>query len=642
MAHSAARPKPQAGGAFWVMMGLVSAAVVACLWVVDYLPTNDGPQHILAGHLENHYSDPGTVFASHLEPTLQFASRGFSTLFVPLEAIMEWRPALRVTLSIILLANLWGFVALLFALTPDRRFLAPLGALFVLSWPLYMGFYAFLAGTAVGLMVIAAALSSNAPDGVRPGLPTPLRRVLLAAGLVVQACAHVFTAVLSGFVVALLLVARAPKGRGGIEVLRVAAMGSPAMVILLLSVRDQPGLARMAFSSELEWSPLHAWFTELPHLMSPGPAVRGWLCVALVFAALLMAAVRWRRGQLRPDEGALTLAAAVLVLLGLFAPINIPGWQFFQPRFFPLGSLLALALLPAEQVTSPRARELAMAATGAAAVSSLLLSARLHRRLAAGCAEALSGLDAPIRRTFVDMPVVLDAACGVAGDPTESEVPFLHPLQHAGALYAVAEGGTSAYTMEGSSSVHAFRIREDSPFRAPAPSVKEYWGILASDAFVNDKVLRKRVLTELATYGSAYESIILFGARPEDETSWIARGYVADFQNRSLLLAHFQGCALSLSVPAEAASRKPHVQFGVWPVPVAARELVVATPPPGVEIVSLKLNHLLCGEVWLRVYWDNDGSGSYSNGDSICRGADEMGRLRLDLSGDGQAITCSP
>ena len=37
---------------------VLSAALLAALWAVDYLPTNDGPNHILQGYLEVYLDAP--------------------------------------------------------------------------------------------------------------------------------------------------------------------------------------------------------------------------------------------------------------------------------------------------------------------------------------------------------------------------------------------------------------------------------------------------------------------------------------------------------------------------------------------------------------------------------------------------------
>ena len=53
-------PPMKRESAEWLAGMLVaSVGLVWCLWVVPYIPTHDGPQHILSAHIENHYSNPG-------------------------------------------------------------------------------------------------------------------------------------------------------------------------------------------------------------------------------------------------------------------------------------------------------------------------------------------------------------------------------------------------------------------------------------------------------------------------------------------------------------------------------------------------------------------------------------------------------
>ena len=41
----------------------LSALLVGTMWVVPYLPTNDGPEWIFATHAENHYADLAAPYA---------------------------------------------------------------------------------------------------------------------------------------------------------------------------------------------------------------------------------------------------------------------------------------------------------------------------------------------------------------------------------------------------------------------------------------------------------------------------------------------------------------------------------------------------------------------------------------------------
>lgn len=64
----------------------LSALLVGSLWIVPYLPTNDGPEWVFASHIENHYSDPDARYPLVYAPALQFAGRGFTVLYDPFES----------------------------------------------------------------------------------------------------------------------------------------------------------------------------------------------------------------------------------------------------------------------------------------------------------------------------------------------------------------------------------------------------------------------------------------------------------------------------------------------------------------------------------------------------------------------------
>ena len=47
---------------------VLGALLVRSLFAVPYLPTNDGPEHVMASHMEDHFADPGTLYADRLRP----------------------------------------------------------------------------------------------------------------------------------------------------------------------------------------------------------------------------------------------------------------------------------------------------------------------------------------------------------------------------------------------------------------------------------------------------------------------------------------------------------------------------------------------------------------------------------------------
>lgn len=614
--------------AFGAGMVLLSAMLVWSVCVVPYLPTNDGPQNILSAHIENHFSDPGTIYRDQLQPAPQFAYKGFAAIFAPLEAALGWRDGLRVTLSLAVLGTAWASAAVILAIERQRRFVAFLSFPLALTWPLYMGFFAFVIGTAIGLGILAYALS--------PSSVAPKKRVLLSLLLLVEAVAHLFTAALTGLVVSLVFVARAERGKRLTEAGKCAIMGIPAAAILALATRYPAPSAAFSEYLRIPWTESIRW---LNRVVLPGPPGRATIALCVMVFALVGAGWRARTRSLTPNESALAIASVGLLFLGVFSPLNMSGWQLFSPRFLALAAFLALALVPAERLVSRPARAaLALTAFSAAALS-MATTAAFHRRMAAGCADAIAGLSAPIRRRALQLPITLQRTCGVSSDERESEVPFSAPLLHIGALYAVVEGGSIPYLFAGSPSVHAFTFRTDGTVLPPAPAIEAYWPIVDTPAFDADLGLRKKVLTGLAAYGMRYEGIIVAGARPTDLAELAERGYVTDWQQGFMLLAHFASCKADLVFSSEDAAMKPRVEVGMEPEPVPLVDMVVSAPIPDGNLSHAKLSRLPCGEAWLRVTWPSE-PGRPSEG-RRCANADRDGRIRATLTRKSATVTCS-
>jgi len=129
---------------FGAATAIGSLAVALVISSVPYLPTNDGPQHVLGAVVQKAFSEPGTPYSAVLEPLPAFAERGFSIVFVPLLEIVSWRVALSLTLIVVALSGAWGFVALACALAKRRSPWALLGFALAFPWTFYMGFLPFV------------------------------------------------------------------------------------------------------------------------------------------------------------------------------------------------------------------------------------------------------------------------------------------------------------------------------------------------------------------------------------------------------------------------------------------------------------------------------------------------------------------
>ena len=606
---------------------MLSLLLGGSLLAVPYLPTNDGPEHVLATHIEAHYGDPGSIYADTLVPTTEYAAHGFSLLFGPLSDVLGWQRGLQVALVVIVLASAWGFALLVRAVDPGRLGIAFLGFPLALSWELYMGFFPFAVGSALGLFVLALVL--RWPE------PTRGKRIVLAFLLLLQAVCHVFTAVLTGVVLLVVMVARSPRGARFRELAKVALMGAPAALVLVASVALGGSLTKTPFSEAFVPLPFRVTLGVLPRIVSPGPWWRALVVTALTVAAVGIAGAKLASRRARSEDGALLGAGVALILLSILCPLHVPGWQFFSPRFVALAVLLSLAAVPLEQL-APRHRRWISVSLFALSAASLLVSRGLHRRLAASSRDALAGLSSGVKREAFWLPVTLAPEGALPFDPTESEVPFLSPLRHLPSLYAVALGGLTPYTFANNAATYPFVVRQGGRKPPPIPAAETYAPEIESDRFDRDAAFRRRVEDELATYGMFYEGVLVTGARPADLDLWRARGYATDWANDSVLIGRFVPCSLDVSVPTGGAI--PRLDVGVGGQTIFRDE----SPSPTIDgegVSHLTLARAPCGDVWVRPHWDatrQDGTAVRA----FCNNADATGAIASTLTRTSGAVRC--
>ena len=331
--------------AFWLCSGALSAMLVASVWL-PYLPTNDGPEGVFAAHVLNHYDDPASaVLRAQLVPSWQFAARGFTLLFRPLELMLGWQAGLRVALALILLVTAWGYVALVHALEPRRWALSLLGFPLALTWPLYMGFFAFAIGSAMGLVTLAVVVESE-PRNAR-------RWALVALLLFAQAVAHVFSAAVTGVLILGVTLFRSPRRDRLTRAVHVAVAGLPAAGILVASALTRaPG--QVAIAGTFLYPPMRETLALLPRFLSPGPEARALVVMSLVmvFAVVALASAPRARDV---DRAFIILGVSLLVLSRSRCQETSPAGSSCRRAFSPTGALLVVATCPVERLAS-RAR----------------------------------------------------------------------------------------------------------------------------------------------------------------------------------------------------------------------------------------------------------------------------------------------
>lgn len=601
-------------------MAIGSVAVALVIVAVPYLPTNDGPQHVLSGVLQKTFAEPGAPYSRFLEPLPEFAERGFSIVFVPLLELVAWRAALQITLVVMALSGAWAFAWLACALSRQRTPWALLGFALAFPWTFYMGFLPFVFASNVGLAIVAYVVGREEQRRIH--------LVVLSAMLLVDAVLHIGAAVTTGVVVLIVLLFRAPTGQrlraGGTAVL----VGLPALAVLGAVVLSP---SPVKTGDLWVWVPRLQWLAELPRYAFPGAMLRALAGCAFVTLGLALGIRRARRREASRTELAVLVAAMIFIAIAVLGPLDLPGWQRVAPRFAGLGVPLAVALLT--RLWSTRSPRIVLAAMITITGLSLLFTYQLHRRLARGCEPALAGLTRDVDLSGFTLPMPLDPFCGVPADARASEVPNLAPLFHVGALYAVARGGLTPYMFGGSPAVHAFRFRQDAAKNGapPRPPPPLYLALEGEDART-DPAKREYLIARFAEYGRSYDHLLVVGAREGELARILARGYDADWQTESAMIAHRRDCNLEVIVEAKD-SRRVIVEFGQRP----AGGVIYAVPAEDPEELESGMRRVItpeagCGPVWVRGYIDRDGSGTASPGDSFCAGAGRDGRLDIDVS----------
>ena len=602
---------------------VLSMLLMGAIYAVPYLPTNDGPEWVYLAHVQNHMGDPHTPYAAEYTPALQFASRGFVTVYRPVEAWLGWERGLQLALGLVVLGAAWGFVALVDACDPRRGALGFLGFPLALSWHLYMGFWAFVVGSALGLFILALA--------VRVPQPSWRMRGALSLLLLVQAVSHVFSAVLTGGVLLCLVLARASAGRRLRELGAIVLVGLPASAVLAASfVVSQGQAALMLTRTGTEWLPLGRALAILPQTIAPGPFVRALALLVGLAGATLLAAWRARQGSTDPRDRGLAVAGLVLLLLGTLAPLEVPGWSFFSQRFLPAGMALVIAVIPLERLVGMRQRVVAMALFVASA-GYLAVSFPWHQRLAGCVTDALAGLAAPVHRTTRQLPVplaVAERSLDVAAD-----VPMLRPLLHMGALYAVAFGGVVPSVFTVNSSVHPL-LRQPHPGEPDWVGTPErFWGAVASPRFAGDVAYRHAVEDALASLGIYYQGVVLLGAEPDDVALWSRRGYVLDESVGETFVGHFKPCHLDVAVHDAATDATPSldVRVGSYQLVTDAR----TAPRMGTDgVTHFEIAAAPCGDVTVIARSTKDSNAPF------CRNADEAGALHATLTRSSGEVLC--
>jgi hypothetical protein len=601
----------------------LAAAMIDSLCIVDYVPTSDGPNHILSGWLSAHLHDAGTGYDAFVEPGGLLSAFAFHGVFSALLRVLPWRDALRVTLAAGALLWAAGFASVVTALRRERAIVGLFGFATALSWAFYMGLFSYWMTLGLDLLVLGFVL--------RRPMPTLRDRLVVALALVLAMAGHSFAGMLLGLALGIVALVRpGPRGRLR-EVGALALASAPSLGLAYASAHaatrfvDAP--AGPTGVLHPTWLPWRDRLDILWQCFTGGPAWRGLVPLAAAVVGIGWLVIRARRGRASREEVAAFAIAVVMLVAVLVAPIHLGNlWQDLSPRFLPLGASLGIALLPIEELVRPVDRSLAAGAIGLFALASTVWSWVHHASLSLRSADAMALLAAPIRRSGARLPIILA--------PPEGSVSQVDENALLGDLVVLEQGGMTPYLYATRRGVHPIVWRRPrSELFPPYPSV--FYGQVVRAADTDPSLAPRPVqLASLARTGARFEDVILWG-RPADVAAFEARGYVADVKRGGAAILRYSPCGLTVEVdtgdPGPLATPLV-VEYGWAPLVEAAGARIF---PKGTSLpegkAQARFDEAPCGPAWVRAFLDDDGSGDLGRGEASCAGADDAGRVAARL-----------
>jgi hypothetical protein len=215
-------------------------------------------------------------------------------------------------------------------------------------------------------------------------------------------------------------------------------------------------------------------------------------------------------------------------------------------RFLPLGVTALVVLVPLERVRGAGRQRAIGCALALWAFAATGWAWQHHQELQRRIAPALAGLEAPIARDGLRLPIVLDPYLG-ALPPAQAEVPYVVPALNLGALYAASQGGVVPYSFTLNPVLHHALRRDEAWAAVPGAVDRRYAIDLTYSALSGNARFRRAVLSYIAARATLYQDVILWG-RPEDTQQLQDMGYRLDYAADGLALARFEGCPLTVRV----------------------------------------------------------------------------------------------
>jgi hypothetical protein len=545
-----------------VLAVVLATAIAWSILCVEFLPSNDGPQHAFVGHVESHFLDEGAgwpaVYALNSPPT----SNGYVDLFVLLEPLFGLNRAHQVTITTIVLLWAIGWFFWLRGEAGRGTFVPLLAFPCALQWALWIGIYPFLFSSA--LIPIALIIRR------RWALSVPLGLVLSLL-LVAMARVHVFGAALCGVVLIGVCLAEQRLLR---SIAWTVVVGAPAF-LYALSVSAN---STMKSTAGAAWDVPVDFLDLFMEFFLPGPSMMQLLALVMFAAAAVTGIRADRRRQVFVALG-LTLIGA-----GLILPFDWRGWEIVRPRLLPTGFMLL-----AGTAVVPR-RLIAIAACAVLFFAGYRINWAIDMNSRAAdelrpFIEITEGVD--LRRKHWTY-VVTDGPVSLAYDD----------LRYAGSLFHVAQmigpkvGGAPFLSHDFDPTMHHLLVKPGArPWLGQLPDIESAW-----DPMVNRRLRDLRISTYFSLL-SFLDNVMIYGL-PGDADVLREAGYRVeqvrcDETGHCLFVGTFEGCSWNLHIDGLTEPTVVAIGFGVsadprafWPVDVDG---------------ALHIDDVPCGPAWFRV-----------------------------------------
>lgn len=545
------------------------------IYAVDFLLTNDGPQHLLTAFVHRFYHSSPLRFDETWIINEPLTDHGYKEVFGLLVTWFPWRLADRIAFHApVLVASAgWLLVARWRGGQWQVRGLLLLGL--SITWNYWIGFLPFAYASAFSPWILLVFLTSS--------LERPFHLFIFAALLLLQAHCHPFPAmVIGGLVFGTSVARRDLKG-----VLRVIVGGLPAAA-LALYVAHLSTVAIKGGVWEFDRNPFNAYFA----CYVPGPLA---FRVALGGFLVLLAVVSVRRWRgLSPVSRCGLALAALALLVSPLLPIRWGTWDLVGPRTLVTLAPMLIALSGDFAMRLAPALALAFAAFSASYLEWVRFqSVAVESAYSDVFEAAITHLPALPRLDWEFQ--VLEITPHPKG--VEVAVPYLSPALHIPQALAVEKGGRPIYTQSDDRVLHGL-LRQDLPWRHigqedihPAGLWASFWGQLQDDP-------ERRHVHMAAHFSRMAHHDVLFVIGFDDDAIGMERaGYKVTYLGKSerglaILRGDFEGCTVALEIVAAFADV---VEIGLIP-----EDKPIEAVPVDAGRTDLWLDRLPCGRWWIR------------------------------------------